>query len=425
MNNMKIKYSLLLLLAFLIALSCRKKDFDEPPIKEIPEGKLLTIQDLRDMFEGQSVRFTDDYSVYATITMDDRSGNIYRNAYIQDETNAIVIRTNFPGGLFAGDSIRLYLKGTTLSSFNGLLQVDSVDVDENIIKQATQRHFKPQVVTLSELINNDFQSKLVKIENVEFAGSEIGKTYANAAAEQSANRMLIDCEEENQIIVRTSGFADFADQQVAHGNGSIVVIVGEFNGEKQLYIRDLSEVKLNNERCTFSPDAAYLYKDFSDQSITSGGWSNYVVKSTPNAHKWETSDMGSPGNYYAVTTGFQFDGFETSETELWLISPSTNLSSSQSPGLTFKSSTRHDGPAVQLLVSKDYDGSSDPSTQGTWINYTNYATWSPGDFEWTNSGVIPMVEFKNEENVYVAYKYTSTSDDAATWQVDDIIIREY
>lgn len=414
------KYSVLLVAVLIVFSACRKREFDEPPIKEIPEGQILTVQELRDLHEGSPVRFQEDYSVYATITMDDRNGNIYRNAYLQDETNAIVLRTNFPGGLYEGDSVRLYLKGTVLSSFNGLLQVDSVDVDKNIIKQATKKHFKPEIVTLNDLISKNYQSKLVRVQNVEFLGGDVGKTYANAEQEQSANRTLIDCDG-NQIIVRTSGFANFADAQVPNGHGDMTVIVGEFGGTVQLYIRDLSEVNLDGERCTETPTDAYLFKDFNDQSVTSGGWMNYVVQSAPNSHQWRTADQGSAGNFYAVVSGW--DGNSASETEIWLISPEVNLTNATAPGLQFRNSKNFNGPAVKLFISKNYDGVSDPSIQGTWVDYTNYATWSGGGYEWTSSGVIPFTEFKGEQ-IYIAFKYTSGNSGAATWQVDDILLNE-
>lgn len=417
--------SALLTASLLLIVSCKKLEYDEPPIKDIPVGNILTIQELRDLFEGESVRFNEDYSVYATVTMDDRNGNIFRNAYLQDETNAIVIRTNFPGGLYQGDSVRLYLKGTVLGSFNGLLQVDSVDVNKNIIKQATKKNINPRVVTIEELITQDLQSQLVQLNNVEFEASALGLTYANAANQQSQNRTLTDCDG-NTIIVRTSGFANFANEPVADKNGTLIAIANEFNGTKQLLIRDTEELAMFNERCTGgggTPEDAYLFKDFSDQSITSGGWNSYVVQSSPGSHNWTTSSQGSPGNYYAVATGWT--GSSADETDLWLISPLVDLSQAQAPQLTFRSSTRFNGPALKLMVSTDYDGVSNPTTQGTWTDYSSFVTWSPGDFQWTNSGVIPMLAFLSQQNVYIAFRYTSgDAAGAATWQVDDIIINE-
>lgn len=424
--NTIIKSSLVAVLLSGAALtSCVKKEFDSPPAQNIPVGQLLTLQDLRDTFAsvGAPIRFESDFSIYANVTMDDRSGNIYRNAYVQDPTGAIVLRTLFSGGLYEGDSVRIALKGTTLSMYNGMLQLDSVDVDKNIIKQATGKFIQPQDITLEELLTGNFQAKLVRINNVEFDGSELNSSYANAVTQQTQNRTLIDCFD-NSAIVRTSGYADFAGDLVAQGNGSLVAVVGEFNGDIQLFIRKPSEINMTGSRCTPNPFESYLFKNFSDQSITSGGWTNYVVSSSPQAGiSWYTSDQGSSGNYYAVASGYQNGA--TNNTEIWLISPPVNLLQSSAPGMKFKSSTNFNGPGLQLLISTDYDGVSDPNTSGSWTNYTGFCTWSPGSFSWTNSGLIQLTQFMGNSNVYFAFKYTSsTASGSATWQVDDIIVNE-
>lgn len=415
------KYILLLLVSAIVFGACKKREFDAPPIKDIPVGNQLTIQELMDMYQGSPLKFEDDYSVFATVTMDDRNGNIYRNAYVQDESNAIVLRTNFPGGLYQGDSVRIYLKGTVLNIFNGIFQIDSVDVDKNIIKQATQRFVEPENVSLLDLINGNYNGKLVKVNDVEFAASEIGQTYSNVNTQQTLNRTLIDCDE-NPMIVRTSGYADFGGELVAQGHGSLVAIANEFNGTKQLLIRKIEEVNMSGDRCTGGPSNAYLVKDFSDQSIASGGWKTFQVESNPGNHNWQTSNQGGGGNYYGVATGWT--GSSASETELWLVSPAVDLTVSTAPQLQFRSSTNFNGPQLKLFVSEDYDGNSDPSTQGTWIDYSGFVSWSPGTFTWTNSGIIPLLAFTNSTNFHLAYKYTSNSSAAATWQVDDIIIDE-
>jgi hypothetical protein len=417
------KYIVFTLLILAAGVGCKKRVPDAPPIQEIPVGNILTVQELRDLFQGSPVKFTDDYSVYATVTMDDRSGNIYRNAYIEDQSNGIVLRTNFPGGLKQGDSVRVALKGTVLGSFNGLLQLDSVDVDKNIIKQANNRPFTPANVTIEDIILNNYQSRLVRLTGVEFVGSDLGQTYANAVTQQSQNRTLTDCDG-NTIIVRTSGFADFAGDVVAEGNGSIVCIANEFNGVKQLLIRNIAEVNMEDTRCTGGGTSgnAYLSKDFSDHSLTSGGWQSYVVLSSPNPHNWAVQDLGSAGNYYAFISGW--NGSSADNTNIWLISPAVDLSAATAPGLSFRTSKNFNGPNLQVLISTDYDGISDPTLQGTWNNYTSFFTYSTGSYTWTSSGVVPMTAFNGQSSVYVAFQYTSGAGGAATWQVDDILIDE-
>jgi hypothetical protein len=69
------------------------------------------------------------------ITTDERTGNFYRSHYIQDETGAINIRLDSGVSLAIGDSVRLSLKGTILSAYNNMLQVDSVIYGKNLITQ--------------------------------------------------------------------------------------------------------------------------------------------------------------------------------------------------------------------------------------------------------------------------------------------------
>lgn len=248
MKKIRIPFLALSLFALLITGSCVKRDFDAPPGKEIPKGNIKTIAEIRNLYQGQPLPIEEDWSVYAVVTMDERSGNIYRNSYIQDKTGALNLRLNSSGGLYLGDSIRLYLKGTLLSSYGGVLQLDSVDVDNNVVKQATLVMREAEKVSITDILTGFYQSKLVRLDSVQFKSSELGKTFANAVTQYSENRMLEDCSK-NEIIVRTSGYANFAGELLPEGNGSMVAIVSEYNGDMQLYVRSYAEINMNGERC--------------------------------------------------------------------------------------------------------------------------------------------------------------------------------
>ncbi|MGM0503328.1 MAG: DUF5689 domain-containing protein, partial [Bacteroidota bacterium] len=90
-NKKPVILTLLFSLA-LIMFSCVDDEFDTPSPRTIPEGDPITIQEVKDLFDAQGdYEFTTDKSIYAVVTMDDKSGNIYRTAYIQDETGAIAL----------------------------------------------------------------------------------------------------------------------------------------------------------------------------------------------------------------------------------------------------------------------------------------------------------------------------------------------
>lgn len=231
----------------LLITSCVKQDFDRPPIATIPVGTVVTIAELRQMFaDSGEFTFTTDYSVYATVTMDESSDNIYKNAYIQDPTGAINLHFQEPGGLRIGDSIRVYLRNCILSEYSELLQVDNVHNDSSIVIIANEKYLQPEMVTIPGILAGDFEAKLVKLDEVQFAEFELGKNYAEE--DESTNRMLEDCDF-NSVIVRTSSYANFAHDPLPEGKGSMIAIVGRYNDDWQLYIRTIDEVNLTGVRC--------------------------------------------------------------------------------------------------------------------------------------------------------------------------------
>lgn len=246
MKNIRI--TALLALLTLAFAGCQKDDVDHPPLNEIDQDKILTIQELRAMYTGFPISFQENFHVFGVITTDENSGNFYRSHYIQDETGAINIRLDSGVNLAVGDSVRLSLKGTLLSAYNNMLQVDSVIYGKNLITQDRGLVVDPRVVTIPEILSGGIQGQLIKLENVQFASGELSKTYANALDQITENRDLEDCNG-NRIIVRTSGFATFASTPVAQGNGSLVAIVSVFGSTWQLLIREVEEVVMDGERC--------------------------------------------------------------------------------------------------------------------------------------------------------------------------------
>lgn len=228
-------------------------DFEEPEPWDMPTGNLLTVSQLRELFKGEPIRFEDHYTVYATVTMDDKSGNIYRSAFIQDHSGAINLRLVAPGGIYTGDSIRLNLKGTTLGSYQRMLQLDNVNVDRHIKKLAVGKQVEPINTSIQAIRTGNHQGQLIRLENVQFMAAETGKTFADKEGLRTINRILEDCDA-NTLIVRTSGYAGFADEVLPEGNGSLVAVVSQFQNDMQLFVRTLDDVQLTGERCAIPGD---------------------------------------------------------------------------------------------------------------------------------------------------------------------------
>ena len=78
----------------------------------------------------------------------------------------------------------------------------------------------------------------------------------------------------------------------------------------------------------------------------------------------------------------------------------------------------HQHQYLQLHISTDYDGVSDPN-DGTW-NSLN-PVLSPGDFDWVSSGNIDLSLYQTGP-FYIGFKYTGSGTDGSTWEVDGIQI---
>lgn len=156
-----------------------------------------------------------------------------------------------------------------------------------------------------------------------------------------------------------------------------------------------------------------------DQSFDSwpDGWYAYSV--VGDAQVWQQDSYD--GDNFAKMNGY--DGVAV-DNEDWLISPAFNLDNYEDELLSFESAFNYPGPALEFYYSTDYDGISDPSANGTWVDLTSQANWSDGDYNWVNSGNIDISAITGT-SVYFAFKYISnTTDGAATWEVDDISIEE-
>jgi len=416
--------SFYLLITAFLASSCVKKKWDEPPINTIPIGNVLTIQDLKDTFNNVPITFDEDFSIYGTITADDKSGNLYRNFYFQDQTGAILIRTLFSGGLNEGDSVRVYLKGVTLTQYSGMMQLDSVNVDKNVIKQATERFIQPQTVTLEQVLTDaSLVAKLIKIENVEFAGTDLGLSFANGSLLQTQNRNLIDCDG-NATIVRTSGYATFANTIVPSGNGSIVGVLGVFNDTRQIYIRRVSELNMTGERCTGGIEVcdpvASVSDDFTSTSnnmdVAITCWKNIA---TAGSRVWRGRD-GTDANGKCV----QSTAFGSGENnEIWLITPP--ITSNGVNTLSFQTQTSfwvHNG--LTVYISTNFDGSNPNSASWTQIPAT-LAGASSGS-SWISSGAIPLFGFMPQGftgSFYIGFKYQGNGTDAtSSYRIDNVLI---
>lgn len=428
--------SLVLLALFATVLfgGC-KREYDSPPERTLPIGSVLTLEELRNLYVNEPIRFRGDSSVYAVVTADESSGNLYRNIFVQAGDAAINLRLKTPGGLYQGDSIRIYLPGTVLSVYQGMMQLDSVDVDNNVIKQATNVYVAPKSVTVNE-ITPDIQGQLIRLDSVEFIGSELNMTYSDPVGQTNQNRNLTDCEG-NTILVRTSGYANFAGQQLPEGNGSFVAVVSQFSNDMQLFIRNVNEVHLTAPRCTgggSGGECTYnvepvnsINLSFDDITSDNTDYNNPQWLNIPHIGSRFWRGRIFEGSKYISSSSYNSGG----QNQNWFISPPVIVNSPQ-VGLSFKSATAFwDNPSwdhpLTVYVSTDFDGCD--INEATWTEVDGYTVSDSNTnfYEFIPSGLINVASFLPQGytgNMHVAFVYNGSASGATTTlALDDITIQ--
>ena len=259
-NKLSILISLSLIIAAFVFYSC-EKELDRPPIKVLDESQILTIKDLYDIHaeKGDDYVFTEDYMLFATGAMDDSSGNIYKEAYLQDSTGGInLYKLSHAGVLKVGQYVRINLNGSSIKNYNGKMEIifaKVLDFRKSMVVQSYGQFIEPvEIDNLNQIYEGTWDCQLVKIKNVEFIPGDTSKTYANLGGSSAQNRTVQDCNGKT-LVIRTSDYAKFAGTELPKGNGDIIGIITKYVNSYtntvtwQLLVRDPKEVNLNNPRC--------------------------------------------------------------------------------------------------------------------------------------------------------------------------------
>jgi len=421
MKNIYIKISsFTLALLLLIGVHSCKKDIDEPEIQVIPTGDVMVVNDLIGMATNVPYKFTEDKSVYGMITLGEENGALYKEAYFQDANGGIKLKLLSSSGLKAGDSIRIYLKDTRIYNYHNQIVLDSLHITNNVIRISAGNPTYPKEVTVTDIMTGSYTGQLVKIMDIQFIDSELGKTWADAATNSTANRHIENCNQKS-LIVRTSGYANFAGLTLPQGKGSMVAIASVYGNDYQLYVRSMAEVDMDGIRCGGSGGPVdpvnYVDEDFSSAEeytdINFEGWTNVIVQ---GERKWQGKEFQT--NKYAQASGHNA---APGPMETWLITPPvTDISSKVLSLRTAKSYWAHtSGKPLTILISTDFVG--DNFETATWeeIDVT-IATESSSDNAWIESGEVSLAAYSG--NAAIAFKYVGSDVESTSFRLDDIKI---
>ena len=268
----------ILLLACTIFAACMDNDWDIPGTdgseygnQAVTETNLVTIAQLKQkyatvIYNGSYVKFTEPTQIKGVVTGNDIQGNIYNQIAIEDGTGSIIICIA-QGGLFGqlqvGREILVELQDLYIGSYGQQPEIGTPYTNKNgrsyvsrMPRVLWQSHYKmlgikdvsPVEFDKSKANSADYMKencgRLMTIKDVKFQGANGKKVYAadkDKDAANSVNRSLQGISS-NQLVVRTSTYADFANKPLPQGEVDITGIFTRYNNTWQILIREESDI---------------------------------------------------------------------------------------------------------------------------------------------------------------------------------------
>ncbi|HKC68471.1 MAG TPA: DUF5689 domain-containing protein [Bacteroidia bacterium] len=461
MNKIKHIPLLLCTLAVMVLFFSCKKTPDMPPVKSL--ANVVTIKDLRNLYAGSNIHFTQDISLFATVTMTDN----YKTLFIRDNTGSIALKQLTAHGIYEGDSLRINLNGSwlDLTGTLGSLQIDSVDVSPTItnkvVKLAVGKVHNPVVVSIPQLdqsvsstiySNNTvlplsiYDGELVQINDVQFSYADSGLFFPLVPTSVYANHNIYDCGAINTLTLSLyTGTADFVNQKVPHTkSGSMIGAIAFYNGALQITPRSFADINFTQNRCGVDT----LTQNFStcNSGVTSAanfasalpGWSNL-----PQIGNLIWSGNGAtPASSYVYATN-QYSS--TQKNAMWLITPpiqNNNPNKNVNFQFSFSTTTSTTRPRqLSVWVSTNFNGYNlNGPNAATWTEITSafssLATWGPystGSIPFVSASANPVMISNVINSIspgytgtyYIGFKYVAnsiTTDSTMSFAIDNFAL---
>ncbi len=442
-NTFKIILSLFIITGLMMT-SCVKDDFDQPETPDpcdISSGLTptsgLTVQRLLTEYPsfkvldaaGEVREFPVDsnYIFEGVIVSSDETGNFYKAIYVQDATGGIMLSidgTSLFNDYKIGQTVHIKLSGLTCHYSTGSFETEIIEIGYGqysdsygqkigripvtVLPQFVKNNSCPTTVTPIDIdmlsSDNSNIGRLVRLSDVEFIDSELDSTYA--FTNKNTDRHIQDCNG-NQIIVRNSGYANFAALQLPQGKGTITGIYTKYNGAVQFIIRDTTDVDMNGTRCGggINPGAGTGSGTFDDpydieaatanQDAATGVWVTGYLVGVYNTDGTDNISEFTPPFTIAYNVYLAPTADETDTTKMLMIQlpsgeirDSTNLSSN---GGMYQQEVKYHG---DLLTYNNLPGLK--NTDGYWKMSTNTGL----DPNYVDPGTIWSEDFSAIANPY-------------------------
>ena len=406
------------------------------------ELTLISITDLKNLYNGQATLIESDLVVKGYVTSSDKTGNFYKEFYMQDAPEnptagigVVLNQVDTYNQFNQGREVYIKLKGlyVGLNSSDVLTiggQGDGNEVDvitanqipDFIFRSSTTETLVPVTADPSD-INNSHMGMLVALQNVQFPANLVGSTFVDAYDDFDTQYPLVSCGNGSELLMETSSFASFTQVPLPlNGRGSIVgVITRTFGGSNiVLVLNSTDDINFNENRCDpLFEESFNTAIDNTDLDLP--GWINYA-----EAGSVVWTEQVYSGNGYAELNPYNSGD---SSNIVWLITPGIDMDGQDGEILTFQ--TEHAYPdsghdPLDVMISTDFDGTEAGISTATWtsldfvVSYiADYSTW----FSFTNSGDIDLSSYTGTAHIAFRYTGSDSANQNMTLHVENVIVK--
>lgn len=157
---------------------------------------------------------------------------------LQDETAGIELFLSAKHSFARGDKVVADLSGASLSEYQGLLQINGIDLGK-VTKISSGNAIEAKKVNIDDFMANKYESQYVAINDVQVSEADLNKKWYYGT-QSGANIALVTKDGKN-IVVRSGQYSSFKDQTVPQGSGEIKGIAAIYGSDMQLIFSDASD----------------------------------------------------------------------------------------------------------------------------------------------------------------------------------------
>lgn len=419
-----------------------------------------TVAEIKAMASGTPTLYTSETTdvIEGYVTSSDERGNFFKVVSMQTLVPAgtapvgfsVAIDGNslFGQGYKPGNKVYVVLNGLHYAIVDGSLKfgalyegqigrISQFDYAEKAVPSCTVVAESELVrsLTVAEALNNNNINTLIELQNVQFNEGNVGGTYYDGSDETNTmggatNRFLMDSFG-NQIIFRTSSFANFSGDKIPANSGKIRGVLTKFGSTYQFMARSATDIMLTEPRFDVAPpivgDAIVYSGSFTEtfESYVTSAPGNrtfpmYINDAAIGGRYWATTAFG--GNKYIQMTSF--GGAPEANRTLFIVPVDMTAAN----GFSFQSKIGFaNGPALKVYYSLNYVPGG-KVTDATLIDITSSFTLSPGQTSgypaaFTNSGTY-AIPANLTGNGYFIFEYVGNGNGGvtSTVQLDNIVV---